>query len=151
MTRVALDTSVVVEYIDRRGEYHEQAEAIFSALLAGRLTAIIPHPVLSETYVAAARIYKAMGLDDAELRATKLVGWLYQLPTVEVKGLDLELALEAGRVKLRHRVALTDCYVIAASKVYGCKAVFRRREREMLPVIESLEREYPLLFLEDYA
>ncbi|RLE86108.1 MAG: hypothetical protein DRJ96_04660 [Thermoprotei archaeon] len=151
MTRVALDTSVIVEYIDQRGEYHEQAEAIFSALLAGGLTAIILHPVLSETYVVAARIYKALGLSDAELRAAKLVGWLYRLPTAEVKGLDLELALEAGRVKLRYGVALTDCYVIAASKIYGCKAVFRRREREMLPVIESLEREYSLLFLEDYA
>jgi len=30
-----MDTGVVVEYIDRRGRFHEQAETVFSSLLAG--------------------------------------------------------------------------------------------------------------------
>jgi len=38
-----LDASVIIEYIDRMGEYHEQAEAVFDAILLGKLKAIIPH------------------------------------------------------------------------------------------------------------
>ena len=151
MARVALDTSVVVEYVDERGELHEQAEAVFEAIIAGRLEAVVPHPVLAETYYVAARIYEALGLEGAEERAAELVEWLYRLPTVAVRGVDLELALETGAAKLKYGMALTDCFVLAAAGVYGGKALFKKREREMLERAEELEREYPVVFLEDYA
>ncbi|MEM4811115.1 MAG: hypothetical protein QXS92_04310, partial [Thermofilum sp.] len=37
MARVALDTSVIVEYIDLKGRYHRQARAIFESVLVGKL------------------------------------------------------------------------------------------------------------------
>lgn len=55
----------------------------------------------------------------------------------------MELALEAGRAKLKYWLALADCYVLAASKIYRAKALFRKREGEMKTrgVVESLSRE----------
>ena len=148
---MVLDTSVIIEYIDRRGEYHEQARVVFDAILLGKLKAIIPHPILSETYYVATRVYEALRLEHARERAIKLVEWLYRLPTVIVKDTDLSLAIEAGKVKLKYGIALTDCYVLASAKIYKGKAVFRKREREMLNKITNIEKEYPIVFLEDYT
>jgi len=150
LARAAIDTSVVIEYIDLRGELHEQAEVVFSAALAGRLEIFIPHAVLAETFYVATKIYRTLGVERAEAVASKLVEWLYRLPTARVVGEGVQLALEAGGVKLAYNLALTDCYMLAVSKLYGCTAVFKKREREMLRNIGELERNYKLLFLEDY-
>ncbi|MCE4613129.1 MAG: PIN domain-containing protein [Desulfurococcales archaeon] len=153
MTRVVLDTGVVVEYIDLKGALHEQAWIVMESVKAGRLEAVIPHPVLSETFYVAARIYSKLGARDPEERALKLIEWLYRLPTVSIVGETLDLALEAGRAKLKYGLALTDCYVLASSKLYNARALFRKREREMGAgkVLRSLTRDYEIVFLEDYA
>jgi len=63
---------------------------------------------------------------------------------------NTNIAIETGKAKLNHSLALTDCYVLAASKIYNCKALFRKPEREMLKNIETLKKEYRLIFLQDY-
>jgi len=37
LTKVALDTNIIIEYIDKKGSLHEQAEAVFSALQLANL------------------------------------------------------------------------------------------------------------------
>lgn len=150
MARASVDTSVVIEYVDEEGECHEQAEAVFSAILSGRLEAVMPRPVLAETYYVAARVYRELGVEGPEATAAKLVEWLYRLSTVTVAAPSLDLVLETVRVKLRYGLALTDCYVIAASKIYSCPALFRKPEAETLRNIGQLRRDYKIIFLEDY-
>lgn len=149
MTKVALDTNIIIEYIDKKGSLHEQAEAVFSALLTGKLEAVIPHPVLAETYYVATKLYDHLGVENPHAVASKLIRWLYQLPTATIPADGMPLAIEAGRAKLNHGVALTDSYVLAASALYDCKALFKRREGEMLDT-DLLAAEYEVLFLEDY-
>ena len=150
LARISVDTSVIIEYIDRKGELHEQAEAVFSAILAGKLEAVIPHPTLAETYYVASRIYQELGVEDPEVTATKLVEWLYRLPTVTIAGMSLDLALEAGRIKLYYKLALTDCYVLAASRIYDCTALFKKPEKEILENLEEIKKNYRVIFLKDY-
>lgn len=73
------------------------------------------------------------------------------MPRVSVVGVDAELAVEAGEAKRRYRLALTDCYVLAAARVYGGRPVFRRVEAEMRGVVDELRRGYGVVFLEDYV
>jgi len=150
LAEVAVDTSVIIEYIDLKGELHEQAEAIFSTLLTSRLEAIVPHPILAETYYVATRLYERLQIENPENLASKLITWLYRLPTVTIPKGEPDLAIEAGRAKLNYGLALTDCYVLAASKIHRCKALFKRREKEISRNIDLLKREYQILFLEDY-
>jgi len=150
LASVGLDTSVIIEYIDEEGEYHEHAEAVFSAIMSGKLEALIPHPILAETFYVAARMYRELGAGEPEVTASKLVEWLYRLPQVKVIGTSLELALEAGKVKLRYKLALTDCYVIAACKIHGCTALFKKPEAEMRESIQQLKKDYRVVFLEEY-
>lgn len=149
--RAVLDTGVIVEYIDLEGPYHEPAETLFSAIIEGRLEALIPHPVLSETLYVSYRTYKKLGVPGPQRRAMLLVGWLYRLKTPEPRENSLDLALEAGKAKLRYGLALTDCYVLALSRMAGARPIFRQREREMEKHVEEIEREYKPIFLEDYA
>jgi len=150
LIKVCLDTSVIIEYIDRGGKYHQYSNQLFNLIIKGNLRAIIQHVILAETYYVASRIYEKLGLDNPGLNATKLIEWLYRLPTIQVIGEPLDLALEAGKIKLKYRLVLTDCYVLAVSKLYGCKAIFREREREMMDIIKELEKEFKIIFLEDY-
>ena len=148
-SKVALDTSVIVEYIDKRGELHKQAELVISAINSGKLTAIVPHVVLAEVFYVASRIYSKLKFKGPLDKAEKLVKWLSYHPYIEtVSGLTLDI--EAGKIKYNYRIALTDCYVLAASKIYNATAVFKKREKEILPLENKLKRNYRIIFLEDY-
>jgi len=150
LSSFSLDTGVIVEYIDLAGSYHYQAKAIIENVLAGRLSAVIAHPTLVETYYVSTRIYKRIGVRRPDLRAEELVEWLYSSPNFTIAESSLKLAIEAGRIKERFRLALTDAYVLAASKLYKGKAVFRKREREMASRLKELSKKYDLVFLGDY-
>ncbi|MEM2533880.1 MAG: PIN domain-containing protein [Candidatus Nezhaarchaeales archaeon] len=150
MSKVVLDTSVIIEYIDLQGELHEQAKTVFSTLLTSKLEGILPHPILAETYYVATKLYYKLQIENPELIASSLIEWLYRLPATIIPKEDIDLAIEAGKAKLNYGLALTDCYVLATSKLYDCKALFKKREKEMLKNIDALKKEYQLLFLEDY-
>jgi len=150
LTKVAMDTSVIIEYIDTEGELHEQAKLTFSALLTSKLEVILPHPILAETYYVATRLYHKLKIENPQNVASKLIEWLYRLPTTIIPYGDTNLAIETGKAKLNHGLALTDCYVLATSKTHNCKALFKKAEKEMLKNIDALKKEYQLLFLEDY-
>jgi hypothetical protein len=150
LPKVALDTSVIIEYIDKKSEFQDQAKAVFAALLNGTLEAVIPHPVLSETYYVTAKIYQKLGIPNPQELSSELVEWLFRLPTATIPSENRDLAVEAGKVKLENCIALTDCYVLAASKIYGCKAIFKKPEQEMLLKLNRQKKSYQLVFLSDY-
>lgn len=151
MAKVAIDTGVLIEYLDLEGALRRQAGEVFSALLAGRIQAILPHPVLAETCYVAARLYERMQVQEAHALAGDVIRWLVSLPGTRVVGEEARLAIEAGRAKLAHSLALTDCYVLAASRIEGCKALFRAPEREMSRSVDLLREEYDIIFLIDYT
>lgn len=150
MAKAAIDTSVIIEYIDKKGENHEQAQTVFSALSTGKLEAIIPHPILAETYYVATKIYHKLGTENPQVTASKLIEWLYRLPTTTILTEHANLAIETGKAKLNYNLALTDCYVLAASKIHNATALFKKPEKEMLKNMDTLKKEYRLLFLKDY-
>jgi predicted nucleic acid-binding protein len=137
--------------VDLTGVFHSQAEAIIRGILAAKLVAIIPHPVLAETYYVSCRIYEKIGLDKPEARAEMLVDWLCHSPNFMTADSSVMLAKIAGQVKRDFGLALTDAYVIAASKIQGGKAVFRTREAEMKKNMGRLLKKHELVFLEDYV
>ena len=149
MLRIALDTSVIIEYIDKNAEFQGQARAIFTSLLNGEFEALIPHAILSETYYVSAKIYQKLGIANPEEISAELVEWLFRLPLVIIPSENKDLAIEAGKAKLKYCLSLTDCYVLAASQIYNCKALFKIQENEMKK-IDGLKRAYQLVFLSDY-
>ncbi len=150
MPKVAIDTSIIIEYIDKAAEFHDQANAVFTEILNGELEAVIPHPILAETYYVSARIYQKLGMKKPQSLSAELVEWLFRLPSVSVPLENMDLAIEAGAAKYKFCIALTDCYVLAASKIYNSKALFKKPETEMFSKISDLKKAYQLVFLSDY-
>jgi predicted nucleic acid-binding protein len=148
---VSLDTGTIVEYVDLAGTFHSQAKAIFDNIVAGKILGLIAHPILAETYYVSLRVYERLELEKPESRAENLLEWLYRSPNIEIAEPTLKLALTAGKIKREFSVALTDAYVIASSKLYKGKAIFRAREKEIQENIAELGKNYNLVFLEDYS
>ncbi|WXG42358.1 MAG: PIN domain-containing protein [Candidatus Freyarchaeum deiterrae] len=143
--KVSIDTGVFTEYIDVKGSFHKLAKALFDSLYM--IEVFLPGVILAETCYVAARIYKILGLGQYFERALKLVEWLSAHPSIKVvRSFDLDV--EAAKIKTHYNVALTDCYILAVSKIRDCTAIFRKREKEMPP---SIEKDFNILFLEDYA
>ena len=57
-TKVVLDTSVIIEYVDKASPWHKYARAIFNEIIRGRIVAFIPAIVLSEVLYVAKRVYE---------------------------------------------------------------------------------------------
>ena len=144
-TRVSIDTGVFIEYIDVKGAFHKLAKALINSLY--RIEVFLPMVILAETCYVAARIYKTLGVSNFFKRALSFVEWLSGHPSIlVVRGFNLDV--EAAKIKTQYSVALTDCYVLAVSKIRDCKTIFRKREKEIPP---SLEKDFNILFLEDYV
>ncbi|MHA1604826.1 MAG: PIN domain-containing protein [Candidatus Freyarchaeota archaeon] len=144
-SRVSIETRVFVEYIDTNGAFHSLARALINSL--NRIEVFVPGVTLTETCYVTARIYKALGVKDYFRKALSFVEWLRTHPSVQVVR-SFNLDVEAAKIKTLYNVALTDCYVLALSKIKNCMAIFRKREKEMSP---GIEKHFKILFLEDYA
>ncbi len=144
MSRIAVDTGVFVDYVDKKSPYHEQAKAIIGSL--GKVELLLPPITLAEVCYVTTRILNEAGVRDAFDKAIQFVKWLYSHPAVTVVN-DLDLHIETAKIKLKYRIALADCYVLALSRLKDCKAVFRKREKEMP---KEIEKDFDVIFLEDY-
>ena len=144
-SRVSIDTGVFVEYIDTNGAFHSLARALINSL--NRIEVFVPGVTLTETCYVTARIYKALGVRDYFSKALSFIEWLDRHPSVQVVR-AFNLDVEAAKIKTHYGIALTDCYVLALSKIKNCTAIFRKREKEIPP---NMEKDFNILFLEDYA
>lgn len=146
-----MDSGVIAEYVNVSGRLNAQASAIFNSLNEGKLSAIVAPPSLSEAFYVLARLYTICGVKEPEKKASSFCEYIYYHPSIEVADASLPLMLEAGKIKHTFKLALTDCFVLALSKLRKCRAVFRHREKEMEKILEDLDREFQLVFLEDYV
>ncbi|MEX0569595.1 MAG: PIN domain-containing protein [Candidatus Njordarchaeota archaeon] len=149
-TKIVVDTSVIIEYIDRAGTWHRYAMIIFNEIIRGRVVAYIPIIVLSEVLYVAKRLYEKKGISDPKRKALRLVRWLYQHPNIRIVGKGFRTIVIAGLIKAKYHLAMSDCHVLAVSKLLRARPIFRKKEKEMLKYLDALKRRYRVVFLEDY-
>ena len=147
MSVICPDTGVIVEYANLDGAFHREAQAVFQSVIAGKLNAVFPHPILAETYYVSLRIYKTLGYDDFMRRAKKLAQWLYSASNISLALPSLELAILAGETKDKFGISMMDSYVLAASRLSGGKALFRTEESEMKKKLGELRKQFDIVFL----
>jgi len=151
LSLIVLDSGVIAEYANVSGRLNAQASVIFDSLNRGELTTIVAPTSLSEVFYVVSRLYETCGVETPEEKASSLCEYLYYHPSIEVADIPLSIIIEAGRIKHTFKLALTDCYVLALSKLRKCKAVFRHKEEEMKKILDKLNEEFQIVFLEDYG
>ena len=146
MEKLVLDTGVLVEYIVSRAPGRPRVVKLFQRASQGRLRLYVNLVTLSETLYAASRIYQAAGVEDPDSEALDYIEWVKS--RARTIGVDEDIALRAGELKNRLRIALPDCYVIASAEALNATPLFSRVEKEMKPVLGDL-RSLGAKFLEE--
>ncbi|MGC8912028.1 MAG: type II toxin-antitoxin system VapC family toxin [Nitrososphaeria archaeon] len=144
LKKYVVDTSVLVEYIIRDTVYRSVVEKLFNDTLKKTIELYVTPSTISELTYVASSIYKIASVEKPNEEALNFVEWL----NTRVKHVEItwEMAVEAGELRKRFRIALTDCYVIAAAVKLQAKALFLKPEKEMLEKIEELKK-LPIAFL----
>jgi predicted nucleic acid-binding protein len=158
---ISIDTGVLVEFIDEAGDLHSEAKVVVESVASGKLVGLVAHPVFAEFFYVSERLYENSTASRREtggnpdMRAEQLIRWLFASPGIVMPENNLELALQAGKIKRKFAFALTDSYVIAAAKLNRCKALFKSPEEEMNlgNKLDKLKRdeEVEIVFLEEYS
>lgn len=134
--RLVPDTSVFVEYIVENAPFRGKAEELLSRGVRGEVEVYVIPQVLSETLYVSSRIYRLAGVEEFNEKALEYVTWIAEVfDFYDPAG----LYINAGELRKRLGIALTDCYVIASAEALGAKAVFAKPEKEMLGVIDRVK------------
>ena len=131
-----LDAGVVVEYVVLKSPYRPKIARLFDQASVGRLRLYVSAVTLSEVMYVASRVYRAAGVHEPNREAAYFVEWVRR--RTGVVSVDVDMALRAGELKKRLRIALPDCYVIASAERVGATPLFKRVEEEMRPVLKDL-------------
>lgn len=143
-SKLVVDASILVEYIVEGSPYLGRIEALFNPRSSNLQLFTVPQ-ALSEALYAISRIYELAGLQDSNVRALEYIIWVQD--RMKLKDVA-DLAVSAGELRKELRLSLTDCYVIAAAKAIGGKALFLRPEKEMQARLNKL-KEHNVIFLEE--
>ncbi|HEY9247041.1 MAG TPA: PIN domain-containing protein [Candidatus Methanoperedens sp.] len=148
---ISIDTGVWIEYINTRGRLHPEAKAVIDSVNQGKVTATLTPLTMTEIFYVAERVYREVHAQSRSMvLARKLYDFIYQHPHVEVRALDYELCLNAGIIKAKYNIALSDSFLFAISENSNSTVLFRNLESEMKPNIKELVKHFDLRFLEDY-
>jgi len=132
-----VDTSVLIEYIVEEAPCRGMAERLLEMASTGEVELHLNPVTLSETLYIASRIYEASGIKDPNGEAINYLNWIRGM--VRLSEIGEETAVRAGELKKELRIALADCYVIAASEELGVTPLFARPEREMKPILKRMK------------
>jgi predicted nucleic acid-binding protein len=144
MTYYVVDSSVILERIIKTSPLKARVEQLFDKARKGGVVLLVSLPTLSEVLYAASRIYSLAGVEQPNEEAYTLVEWVKS--RCKLVAPSEGAALRAGELKKMLGLALVDCYVIAVAEEVGGRALFLKREREMLGK-EKLLEQLPIEFL----
>lgn len=146
MKRIVVDTSVLVEYILSKSPYRPKIASLFNKAVHKDLKLFVSTTTLGETLYVTSRIYQAAGLKNPNTEALRFVEWIKG--RVRIVNIDEDIAMRAGELKKQLRIALPDCYVISTAEAIDARPLFKKKESEMIPVINSIEK-LGVLFLDE--
>lgn len=88
---------------------------------------------------------RKLGLIESKERVDKLLasGFIH----VEETSFLIE---EAARLKCERAISLADCFCLALARRFACRALFARREGDLVREMRKKTFDVEILFLEDY-
>jgi len=149
ISKIVLDTSVLVEYIVENAPYRDIVVDLFNRAKEKKVDLIVNSVTLGETLYIASRIYEHAGIPNPNTEAFNYILWVKGL--VRIVENDYEVAITAGELKKELHLSLADCYVIATGKIMNAVSLFRTIEKEMRGVLNKLRKLNVLFLSEDFA
>ena len=138
MARLVPDAGVLIEYIVSRSPYRLRVAKLIDKASTGELELYVSVVTLSELLYVASRIYQAAGVSDPNRESLVFTDWVKS--KTRIIKLDEDIAIRAGELKKKLRIALPDCHVIASAEAVKGIPLFKKPEEEMKPVMSDLRR-----------
>ncbi len=113
---VALDTVVLVYFLERHPRFYPLARAVFSRIEEGRLSAVMSSLVLTELLVPAYR-------EAQPSTAERLLAVLQSFPHLKMIPLSCEIAALAARVRACHGLRTPDAIHVATALHEQCSGL----------------------------
>lgn len=135
LQELAVDTGVLIEFLCGTPLGLKFGEKVAK----GDVLLYITETTVSEVYYILCR---QLGTAEAK-RKTKIL--LDSVEVVETK----EMQILAGEYKCKRSISLSDCFTIAAAKITGVPALFKK-EQELLEEIKKEKFDIEILFVEDF-
>ncbi len=137
--RVALDTNVVIYFLEGLPPYHELAWHLHQLLGRGLLLGVVSTIVEAEVLTKPIREQDQGAVDNAEIffRAT---------PNLVVRSVDPIVARRAALVRAQTQLLLPDAIIVATALEEHCDAIIGNDRR-----MASQLREIPYISLQDYV
>lgn len=144
LEKYVVDTGVLAEYIVRGSPHRSAIERLLEGVLKKIVELYITPITASELIYVAFRLYRLANVEKPNDEALSFIEWL----NARVKAAEItpDIIIEAGELRKKFGIALSDCYVIATAIKLQAKALFLKPEKEMLNRIKEL-RELPIAFL----
>ena len=134
---LAIDAGVIIELLLQS----KAGIAIRNALLEEIIDAHTTEMAITEVKYILCRKF---GWEESCRRVEKLLNSGY----INVYRTDQLIDL-AAKYKCERSISLADCFVLALAKKLGCKALFARREQELVKEMNRKKFDVEILFLED--
>ena len=134
---LAIDAGVIIELLLQS----KAGIAIRNALLEEIIDAHTTEMAITEVKYILCRKF---GWEESCRRVEKLLSSGY----INVYRTDQLIDL-AAKYKCERSISPADCFVLAPAKKLGCKALFARREQELVKEMNRKKFDVEILFLED--
>lgn len=142
--RYVTDTGVLVESIIENSPYRGPVARLLDNALRKIIELYVTPLTISELLYVASKVYEAAAVKDCNAEALNFLEWL--LARAKTTEVTPEISFKAGEIRKMLKIALPDCYVIAAAIKLQAKALFLKPEKEMLMKLEDLKK-FPIIFL----
>jgi predicted nucleic acid-binding protein len=134
---ITLDTSAIIEYL-MGTELGQIVKEYFQTLKPGEKVYCCLYSLSEMVYV----LCRLKGLE----YTTEKINFMLSSQVVEIENTK-EMAMEAGRLKCERAISIGDCSCIATAKITGSRAVFARRERDLVNEMKKRPFDVEITFL----
>ena len=131
--RLFLDTCVLVYFLEGHDIYGPPAKSIFKKVESDRVTAVISVLTLTELLTGLYRL-------NADHLALEYLALLYHFPHLKIRDVNLDIAVEAARIRGIYDFAIPDTLLLATALHTGVDAFITNDQRLMkFPELEVLD------------
>lgn len=113
---IAIDTVVLVYFLERHPDYYQQVRELFRRIEDGRLHAVMSSLVLTELLVPAYR-------EGKEQSAERLAAVLQNYPNLKIVPLSCDIAVKAARLRASHGLRTPDAIHVATALQEQCSGL----------------------------
>ena len=139
LTRVGMDSSVLIYHLEDVPRYADLTEAVFKAVMDGSLRAVVSTVSVTELLV---RPFSEDQLD----RVSALERFLFSLPNTDLVPPSYPISKEAARLRAKYRIRTPDAILLATALIEKAEGFLTNDARLGVIKGEGIE----ILVLDDF-